>query len=73
MRRLIEWLERSDPTSRDIPIDKDHAALLLIDVQNYGAHPAGGAAARLTEEEKSERDGFFRQLTTTALPNLRAY
>jgi hypothetical protein len=24
-----------DPVSRDIPIDRDHAALLLIDVQNY--------------------------------------
>ena len=34
--------------SRDIPIDPDHAALLIVDVQNYCAHPEGSEWQKLT-------------------------
>jgi ureidoacrylate peracid hydrolase len=46
--------------SREVPIDAAHAALLIIDVQNYCA----GAKA-----EKSEY--FLRSLRDTVLPNVR--
>ena len=46
--------------SRELPIDPAHAALLIIDVQNYCA----GAKA-----EKSEY--FLRSLRDTVLPNVR--
>lgn len=46
--------------SRDVPIDPAHAALLIIDVQNYCI----GAAARQTEY-------FRRTLREAVLPNLR--
>jgi ureidoacrylate peracid hydrolase len=31
--------------SRDVPIDRNHAALLFVDVQNYNARPDGGEYA----------------------------
>jgi ureidoacrylate peracid hydrolase len=58
-----------DRISRDIPIDRDHAALLLIDVQNYSAHPDGGSLARLGETEKNAWKSFINLLETTTLPN----
>jgi ureidoacrylate peracid hydrolase len=70
MRRPIEDAVAMAPTSRDVPIDPDHAALLVIDVQNYSVDPAGGSFAGLSEAEKRDRDYFLRQVTTTLLPNL---
>jgi len=58
-----------DRISRDIPIDRDHAALRLIDVQNYSAHPAGGSFAGLDEAENNARRNFVHLLETTTLPN----
>jgi ureidoacrylate peracid hydrolase len=57
------------PVSRDIPIEPGHAALLLIDVQNYSAHPAGGSFKGLSHMDEG-RSYFLEQLNTTALPNL---
>ena len=59
-----------NPLSRDIPIDRDHAALLLIDVQNYGADPAGGSFAGWSEADKAGLSYFFDRLKATTLPNL---
>jgi ureidoacrylate peracid hydrolase len=59
-----------DRLSRDVPIDPPQAALLLIDVQNYSTHPAGGSFAGLDEAEKSAwRRYFIDLLATTVLPN----
>jgi ureidoacrylate peracid hydrolase len=58
-----------DRISRDIPIDRDHAALLVIDVQNYSAHPDGGSFARLGEIQKDIRKSFIDLLVTITLPN----
>jgi ureidoacrylate peracid hydrolase len=58
--------------SRDVPIDPAHAALLLVDVQNYNARPDGGEYAGLTAEERDARYGdFFRVMRETALPNMQ--
>jgi ureidoacrylate peracid hydrolase len=59
-----------NPLSRDIPIDRDHAALLLVDVQNYGADPAGGSFAALSETDKAGLSYFLERLNGTILPNL---
>ena len=59
-----------DRLSRDVPIEPLHTALLLIDVQNYSAHPAGGSFADLDEAEKNAQcEHFFDLLVTTVLPN----
>jgi ureidoacrylate peracid hydrolase len=58
--------------SRDVPIDPAHAALLIIDMQNYAARPDGGEYAAMSEAAREARYGFFfRTLRETALPNLR--
>lgn len=58
--------------SRDIPIDRDHAALLFIDVQNYTCRPDGGEYAALPAAERDARYGhFFRTLRDTAIPNMQ--
>jgi ureidoacrylate peracid hydrolase len=52
--------------SRDVPIDPDHAALLVIDVQNYSVDPAGG----MSEAEGQASSYFLERVKTTMLPNL---
>jgi ureidoacrylate peracid hydrolase len=59
-----------NPLSRDIPIDRDHAALLLVDVQNYGADPAGGSFAGMNGADKAGLSYFLDRLKATTLPNL---
>jgi ureidoacrylate peracid hydrolase len=57
--------------SREVEIDPRHAALLIIDVQNYTARRDGGEYRELSAHEIEERFGFFfRTLEETALPNL---
>ena len=46
--------------SREVPIDPAHAALLIIDVQNYCAGP-----------EPGKTEHFRRSLHDTVLPNIR--
>ena len=54
--------------SRNVPIDPAHAALLIVDVQNYCAHPDGTASRKL---DAQKRRYFFRTLRETVLPNLQ--
>ena len=54
--------------SREAPIDPAHAALLIVDVQNYCAHPDGAGAHHL---DSQQHDYFFRRLLETVLPNLQ--
>jgi ureidoacrylate peracid hydrolase len=59
------------PTSRDIPIEPAHAALLIVDVQKYNCTWGGGEYAHLSDEEKEERYSyFFRTLQGSGLPNM---
>jgi ureidoacrylate peracid hydrolase len=59
------------PTSRDIPIEPKHAALLFVDMQKYNCLWDGGEYATLAEAEKVQRFGyFFRTLREQALPHM---
>ena len=63
--------KRREPTSRDIPLELDSAALLLVDMQNYNCLRSGGEYAALTPAELESRyGGFFRVLEESALPNM---
>ncbi|MDR3537374.1 MAG: cysteine hydrolase [Acetobacteraceae bacterium] len=58
--------------SREVPIDRAHAALLFVDVQNYNARPDGGEYTGMEPTEREARYGaFFQTLDQTALPNMR--
>lgn len=58
--------------SREISIDRNHAALLFIDVQNYTCRPDGGEYTALTAAERDARYGhFFRTLRDNAVPNMQ--
>jgi ureidoacrylate peracid hydrolase len=52
--------------SREVPVDPTHAALLIVDVQNYCAHP-NGAAWR----GHAPAAYFFRTLREVVIPNLQ--
>jgi ureidoacrylate peracid hydrolase len=54
--------------SREVPIDPAHAALLIVDVQNYCAHPDGDASRKL---DPQQRTYIFGRLRETVLPNLQ--
>ena len=61
----------SGSLSREVEIDPRHAALLIVDVQNYTARRDGGEYRELGAREIGERFGFFfRSLDETAVPNL---
>ncbi|TYD76635.1 cysteine hydrolase family protein [Klebsiella michiganensis] len=47
------------PSSREIPIEKQAATLLFIDVQNYNACRDGGEYVGMSTTELSERFGYF--------------
>ncbi len=58
--------------SRDVPIDPAHAALLIIDMQNYCSRPDGGEYKAMTAAAREERYGsFFRRLEASVIPNLQ--
>jgi ureidoacrylate peracid hydrolase len=58
--------------SREVPIDPARTALLVIDVQNYTAHPHGGEWRGLPPQEYEKRLGYlFRSLRRVVVPNLR--
>lgn len=58
--------------SREVPIDPARTAFLVIDVQNYTAHPHGGEWRGLQPQEYEQRLGYlFRSLRRVVVPNLR--
>ena len=60
------------PLSREVPIEPAHAALLVIDIQNYTARPDGGEYATMDAAAREARYGrFFRELRETVVPNIR--
>ncbi len=74
--RVRRYLEELDPwpTYRAArpPIEPAHAAFLLIDTQNFGAHPDGGEFAGLGDGGQRERLAYyFDRVDTVAVPNLR--
>ena len=54
--------------SREVPVDPAHAALLIVDVQNYCAHPDGAGSHKL---DAQQRRYLFGRLRQTVLPNLQ--
>jgi nicotinamidase-related amidase len=59
------------PTSREVPIDPDHAALLIIDVQNLNGRREGAAYRGLDDAAfAATYGGFFERLHGTVVPNL---
>jgi ureidoacrylate peracid hydrolase len=58
--------------SREVPLVPAAAALLFIDVQNFGAHRKGAEFEGMSEAEVERRFGYyFAQLEAVALPNMR--
>ena len=54
--------------SREVPIDPIQAALLIVDVQNYCAHPDGAGSRKLDAQQRSY---LFGRLRETVLRNLQ--
>jgi len=59
------------PSSREIPIEPAHTALLFVDVQKYNCTWDGSEYAHLSAPEKEQRFGyFFKNFQDNALPNM---
>ena len=58
---------RNQPSTRETPIDPDHAALLVIDVQNYCARRGEGELAGVGPEY----DYYIERVERLVLPNLQ--
>lgn len=62
----------SEALSREVPVDKRHTTLLLIDVQNYGATRGGGEYRSLAPAELDAKLGYyFRELEIRVVPNMQ--
>ena len=48
--------------SRELPLRRGESAFLIIDVQNYCAHPDGAEVRSIPEAQRAERDFFFAAL-----------
>ncbi len=64
-------MARETPTSRDIPLDPGHSALLFIDVQNFCAKREGGEFSGLSQSEMEERYGYFLEQLATVIPRMQ--
>jgi len=63
---------KSHPTTRDLQVERAHAALLFIDVQNFCANPRGSEFKELSAPAFEAKLGYyFRQLEKTAIPNMQ--
>ena len=59
------------PSSREIPIEPAHTALLFVDVQKYNCTREGGEYAHLSAADRQQRFAyFFQNLKGHALPNM---
>jgi ureidoacrylate peracid hydrolase len=62
----------SNVLSREVPIDPQRAALLIVDVQNYNARVDGGEYSGMTAAHRDAVYGeFFRTADEIAVPNMR--
>jgi ureidoacrylate peracid hydrolase len=58
-------------TTRDVALQPERAALLVIDVQNFSAHRDGGEFRGLSAENFERRYGwFFRHIGSETIPNI---
>ncbi len=58
--------------TRDVPIVPKQAALLFVDVQNFGAHRKGAEYAGLSDKAFEARYGwFFEQLESAVVPRMQ--
>ena len=48
--------------SREVPLNLDESAFLIVDVQNYCAHPDGEEIRSMPVEQHAQRDFFFSAL-----------
>ena len=60
------------PTTRDLPIEIHHTALLFVDVQNFCAVRNGGEFKRMAPADFEAKHGyFFRQMEESIVPNMQ--
>ena len=60
------------PTSRDIPVETAHTALLFVDVQNFCATERGGEWAGMDAAALESRCGwFFREMQARTIPAMQ--
>lgn len=60
------------PTTREIPLEPEGAALLFVDVQNFSVRRDGGDFASVADEDIAEEYGYyFDRLAHVAIPNMQ--
>jgi ureidoacrylate peracid hydrolase len=58
--------------SREVPLRPEQSGLLIIDVQNFCAHPDGAEFRHLSRAEREAKEGYyFGQIERVVLPNIQ--
>jgi nicotinamidase-related amidase len=65
-------MPRNFPTTRDLPLVPEDAALLFVDVQNFSVARDGGEFAEVSDADIAGKYGYyFDRLRRTAIPNMQ--
>ncbi len=65
-------MPRKFPTTRDLPLVPEDAALLFVDVQNFSVARDGGEFAEVSDADIAGKYGYyFDRLHRTAIPNMQ--
>lgn len=56
---------------REAPLRPEQSALLIIDVQNFSAHPEGGEFRHLSAAERQAQGYYFGQIERVVVPNIQ--
>jgi len=57
--------------SREVPLRPEQSALLIIDVQNFSAHPEGAEFRHLSPAELEAERYYFGQIDHVVVPNIQ--
>ncbi|HIC81162.1 MAG TPA: cysteine hydrolase [Kiloniellaceae bacterium] len=65
-------MTETQPLTRDLPLDPQQTALLVVDMQNFCVRPDGGELAHLLPERiETDYGAYFRRLEDTTVPNIQ--
>lgn len=68
------WRAQLTPGASEVPpleLDQKNTALLIVDMQNYGANPHSDRGRLMTKKSPDSAESYFTHLRETVIPNQR--
>ena len=71
-QRAVGWRERLGSRTASLPslsLDEQRTALLIVDMQNYGANPDSDRGRLMLERTPDQAHAYFARLADLVIPN----